>query len=355
MPSMTLPRLTLSLFLATLIACGTRTGLSVADAASPRDARSLDARARDAFAPDARACVRDDDCDDGIECTVERCQSGRCDITPLDSVCDDGLFCDGTEQCVPGVGCTAVPPDCGDSVGCTVDRCDEAARACSHEPDVSLCPVSHRCDVDTGCTARALAHDPTTLYEIDLPSGALHVLGESSRSLTDIALHPDGTLYGASFGELLRVDYVLGSAEAIMDVDGQFNALDIAPDGTLYGATSDRVVRFDLDARLVVPAAMLPRGHHSSGDLAFVGATLFATTAEDVGGFTDFLVRIDLVRGVSVLVGPLGHDCVWGLAPFADALYGLTCDGLLLSIDRNTGAATVLARGTTLFYGAGAR
>ena len=42
-------------------------------------------------------------------------------------------------------------------------------------------------------------------------------------------------------------------------------------------------------------------------------------------------------------VGVIGFNCVWGLAPFGDTLYGFTCDSELLEIDPDTGAGRVIA------------
>jgi hypothetical protein len=58
-----------------------------------------------------------------------------------DADCDDGVHCNGREQCEPGAkgadgrGCvvgTAV--QCDDGIECTLDSCDEAVRGCTVEP-----------------------------------------------------------------------------------------------------------------------------------------------------------------------------------------------------------------------------
>jgi hypothetical protein len=280
-----------------------------------------------------------------------------------DERCDDRLFCDGPEICAPGpgapmTGCLAgAPVACGDGVVCTADVCDEALDACTFDPRVELCPVSHRCDPVLGCVARALAHDETFLYEIDLPTGMLSTLGRLPVPLTDLALHPDGTLYGAG-DALFSVDYEAGTFVRIADVGGgSFNALDVSPDGTLFGAASERVVRFDVAAGAAIEVARFPMGLFSSGDIAFVDGVMYATTTASPGSFIrpDQLVEVDVATGRSRTVGSIGHACVWGLAPFGSTLYGLTCEGLLLVIDVRTGAGTVLAEQPPRFFGAGAR
>lgn len=77
---------------------------------------------------DASACGPSG-CDDGVACTVDRCESGRCVHTPDSSRCPVGHTCDMR-------GCTAARPcavdrDCGDQDPCTVqERCDPATRVC---------------------------------------------------------------------------------------------------------------------------------------------------------------------------------------------------------------------------------
>ncbi|MCA9610729.1 MAG: putative metal-binding motif-containing protein, partial [Myxococcales bacterium] len=75
-------------------------------------------------------------CDDGIDCTVDECidDAGGCVFTPNDSICDDRVFCNGAERCRATIGCLpAMPLRCDDGIDCTMDRCDEATRSCVHE------------------------------------------------------------------------------------------------------------------------------------------------------------------------------------------------------------------------------
>ncbi len=57
-------------------------------------------------------------------------------LTPcrVDSQCDDGLFCNGTEQCVSGFCQAGEAAACDDGIDCTVDACDEDTRACTNTP-----------------------------------------------------------------------------------------------------------------------------------------------------------------------------------------------------------------------------
>jgi hypothetical protein len=340
-----------------LSACGAKTGLDRPEF----DAGRPDAfAARDAFVPpDAPPeCRTDATCDDGLACSDDRCVGGSCQHTYLGDRCNDSIFCNGLEQCVPGVGCVSPGRTCDDGVACTEDFCAPDSDRCSAIPDDAACPLSFRCDLARGCLARALVHDSTTLFEIDLPSGELARLGAFPISLNDIALAPDGTFYGAStdVSALVRVDYRTVSYEIVAPVFGSFNALDVAPDGTLYGAADDIVYAFDVAAGSAREVARFPAGWLSSGDLAFVEGRLYATAYRMLSDLTDQLVQIDLATGRSALIGAIGFDCMWALAPLGTSLYGLTCNGELTQLDLSTGAGTLLAsRPGQAYWGAASR
>lgn len=51
-----------------------------------------------------------------------------------DAECDDGVFCDGMEQCIEGRCRRGAPPDCADMDPCTEDLCVEETRSCENPP-----------------------------------------------------------------------------------------------------------------------------------------------------------------------------------------------------------------------------
>ncbi len=64
-------------------------------------------------------------CNDGVSCTTDQCSNGLCISNPVDTFCDDGLFCNGIEYCDVGLGCqNRLSPCLG---GCIEegDLCDE--------------------------------------------------------------------------------------------------------------------------------------------------------------------------------------------------------------------------------------
>jgi hypothetical protein len=312
--------------------------------------------ARDVVREAGKPCMSDSDCEDHVPCTRDSCDptTKRCINDPDDIACDDGVFCNGAERCDPQIGCvSSPPPQCDDGVACTHDSCDEGRAACAHQPDDALCPLSHGCDRVLGCQARALAQDAANLYEILLPSGTVRAIGPTGATLFDIALHPNGTVYGvSSTGALFTVNTNTGATTRVGSIGVVLNALDAAPNGSLYGAGGTSVYLLNLATGSATPVARFPNGTSSSGDIAFLGNRMLATAAR---GGTDSLVEFDLGTGGARVVGDIGYDCVFGLAAFGPTLYGLTCQGRVLVINASTGAGTQVSTSNVFFYGATAR
>ncbi len=355
MRTVTLRPATLALALAPalLLGCGARTGLNTSDA-SLRDATpDLTADVpTDAPPPE---CASDRDCDDRVACTESRCAAGRCVHTARSERCDDGRLCNGAERCDLALGCVPGPPAlCDDRIACTVDRCDEVSQQCAATPSDDLCPISHRCDIPRGCVARALAVTSTNLFEVELPSGALRAIGRV-RAFTDVALHPNRTLYGVNgVGDFYRIDPSTALSTLLGSSGVALTALDAAPDGVLFGAGPRGLYRIDPVSFVASFVAAFPSGYEASGDLAILEGVLLATarTGPDA---RDELVRFEPRDGTSRIIGPTGFTCVFALAAFGRSLYGMTCLGDVLSIDPATGAARRISTSSTNFYGATAR
>lgn len=84
-----------------------------------------------------RACSLDEQCNDGLGCTDDFCdpQLGLCRFSTVGARCQDQVYCNGEERCVPGVGCRSGEPiTCSDGSTCTIDRCVEETRSCEHRP-----------------------------------------------------------------------------------------------------------------------------------------------------------------------------------------------------------------------------
>jgi hypothetical protein len=101
-------------------------------------------------------CTDGDDpaCDDGFECTMDSCseEGEECINTPSNALCDDALYCNGDEVCTEGIGCQAgTNVDCGDAFACTVDSCNEGTDSCSNVPTNSLCSDGLFCNGNETC------------------------------------------------------------------------------------------------------------------------------------------------------------------------------------------------------------
>jgi hypothetical protein len=88
-----------------------------------------------------------------LACTLDACDEAAdgCSHSPVDSSCDDGLFCNGTETCSPSIGCRAGAFPCTDGVSCTTDGCDEALDACIHAPADVRCDDGNACNGLESC------------------------------------------------------------------------------------------------------------------------------------------------------------------------------------------------------------
>src|SRR5262249_22518653 len=153
------------------------------------------------------------------------------------------------------------PTTCDDGVSCTVDSCDPKTFTCAHRPDDSLCPNGLKCDGIRGCAEIVYAITSSgVLFEVTLPSAALRRIGSATSRAGDIALTPYGTLYGISTNltVLDRIDGTVKDTIVLQELGG-IVALDSASDGTLYGGISyqERVVRIDPKTGAVSTAAYL--------------------------------------------------------------------------------------------------
>ena len=101
---------------------------------------------------------------DGVDCTVDSCEEGEDETdnlgqiihVPDDSICLNGLWCDGTEWCDAEIDCqNGVPPDIGDGIDCTLDSCDEGINTADnlgqlvHLTDDSKCEDGNECTDDS--------------------------------------------------------------------------------------------------------------------------------------------------------------------------------------------------------------
>ena len=95
-------------------------------------------------------------CNDGVGCTDDSCNEGTdsCDNAPNDTNCDNGLYCDGAETCHATLDCqSGAAVNCNDSVGCTDDSCNEGTDSCDNVPNDASCDNGQYCDGVETCDA----------------------------------------------------------------------------------------------------------------------------------------------------------------------------------------------------------
>lgn len=91
------------------------------------------------------------DCSDTHECTADTCSDELEDCLHEldDSLCDDGVACNGAEHCTESDGCMDGPPiDCNDSIHCTLDTCVEPTGECSNVYTDDVCDDGDACTID---------------------------------------------------------------------------------------------------------------------------------------------------------------------------------------------------------------
>ena len=131
-------------------------------------------------------------CDDGIACTADACNeaASSCEHTPIDSACDDGSFCNGTETCDPFLGCQGgAPPSCDDGIECTGDACNESTFACDHVPisdtdgdgdcdSVDNCPLTPNPGGGVARFLEPLVAQDAVLFSWTTPANVVWVRGD---------------------------------------------------------------------------------------------------------------------------------------------------------------------------------
>lgn len=100
-------------------------------------------------------CATDDDCFN-YECIVGECRNGRCFSELRDDFCFPGQKCDLMRGCVWDEDyydnrCYS-DAECDDGIDCTRDLCNSASHTCANVPMDSRCPGDLVCNALTGCT-----------------------------------------------------------------------------------------------------------------------------------------------------------------------------------------------------------
>jgi hypothetical protein len=131
------------------------------------------------------------DCDDGNPCTDgDQCLNGSCE-PGVDLQCDDGHFCNGEESCVEDEGCVdGTLLDLDDNVDCTLDTCDEENDVIVHTPLDSECDNDLFCDGSETCHPEDGCQDGTPPVEDDDNPCTIDVCDEESDQVTHDIIEP---------------------------------------------------------------------------------------------------------------------------------------------------------------------
>lgn len=201
-----------------------------------------------------------------------------------------------------------------------------------------------------------IGRDRSRLLRIDTRTGAATVVGESSvLDINDIAMTPDGALWGVTESRFYRLNPLTGSVAFVGNTGyGGINGLVADSSGRLYAGTIDgeflAIDRSDGSATLV---GRYGSGLYMSGDMAFApDGRLYGTSR---GSVNDVLIRIDVQTGRATTIGSIGYPKVFGLTfdPSGTLLAvaaGDTRTPQLIRINLSTGAGSLVA-GITNAYG----
>lgn len=280
-------------------------------------------------------------CDDGIDCTFDACDlvAGKCVHEPCDSLCSDGLFCDGVERCDTAAGCVAGPVACDLGLACSSDTCSEAAEQCEHSAPAGCAPPVRLLVSDTDGALLSVSPYGGPAELIAPPELKIHfdvaVLGSRWFALDT---NPPAVVELVPMTQQVKASFSVPSS----------NSLGAGPDGKLYSADLS-VFQIDPDTGDWTVVADLPSGYVSSGDIAFLGERMFLSAGGPCG---QMLLEIDLQSGSATPLGGNGLDCVFGLAVSGGTLFILDCSGKIGTFDPDTGEAQVLSTPEITVYGA---
>jgi hypothetical protein len=178
------------------------------------------------------------------------------------------------------------------------------------------------------------------IWKVDLPSGNKTFVGSTPEPFFDLAVSPDGFLYGLEFSAavLYRIDVNTGEALQIGDLgyqdDGSFNSMDFDANGNLYVARN-RLLQ--VDPTTGAGAVIGDTGFEATGDLAISHDGMFYMSSFGPNGI-DNMVQLDPTTGAGTLIGSIGFSNVFGLDFVGDTLYGITNDRRIIEISPITGS-----------------
>ncbi|MDY7228914.1 immunoglobulin-like domain-containing protein [Hyalangium rubrum] len=195
-------------------------------------------------------------------------------------------------------------------------------------------------------------HGPTLVFTMDLATRAAADLGAAGVTLTDVALAPNGILYGSSFAGLYRIDTTTGATTRL---PGSYpvliNALVWSPDGSLLAAGSRTLLRINPTTCAATVIGQFGIPYDSAGDLEFgADGALYLTATGPTA--TTALLKVNPHTGAATVVGDIGFAGVFGLVRDAEGrMWGGTDSGTLLEINTATGQGTAVFSSRRAIWG----
>jgi outer membrane protein assembly factor BamB len=212
--------------------------------------------------------------------------------------------------------------------------------------------------------ARMFAHSDEVLYAVDDVSFDLVEIGPFNlpgfEDMNDLAVTPDGLIFGLTANRLYRIDAATGAASFVAAVSGTSNVgMTFLPDGDLLAADkAGRVRRINAQTGAVTELGHYGGRYSTAGDLVAVADGTMYTIVDDGPNGNEWqnnaLLKIDPATGAHrATVGAIGFNGVWGAAYANGNVYAFTSGGEIIEIDRTTGAGTLVRRHPGVaFYGA---
>ncbi|MEK0187070.1 S8 family serine peptidase, partial [Microcoleus anatoxicus] len=182
------------------------------------------------------------------------------------------------------------------------------------------------------------------ILQVNTATGAQNPIYQG-RAFTDLAVAPNGKLYGCTFYDgLYEINPSTGAERYVGPLaGGSLNSLTFSTDGRLYGADQGNGNLFQISPDNGQMNLIGNLGGPSSGDLVFNGANeILATVSSPNTSLNDRLVAVNLATGNSRYIGDLGLLEVYGLSWENGQLTAYTSDRRKLAIDPNTAKATVV-------------
>lgn len=161
------------------------------------------------------------------------------------------------------------------------------------------------------------------LYRLNIESCNYTQITSLSRAITDIAFHPDKTLYGVDAnGNLFTIDTLNGSTTNIYNFGSpqRFNSLTASAEGILY-TTGDQGALFTYDKSIGAAAYLGLIGYRATGDLTFFKGKLYAAAEMD----RIILVDINNPPNSSIAVDGNIPGEVYGIVSYSQSCDSIKC------------------------------